>query len=258
MLIAAAVLIIALFAMREQGRGSVQGRQMMRKIVMVAAGLAATFTGGAVLADPPTGSRLGDHRQKAGPSLSARDQAVGARRMADCLYNRKPDMARATLGAASKAHADAAAATLNGNVTCFGATFSNELVEERRVDIPPDIMRGMLAEAALQRARPAVDALQPLPLQPGYARPWFAITGRHVNVDEMGACLADTNPAAAATLIRSEHSSKDESAAFAGLVDNLGKCLRAGTRLQASRPALRAALAEALYQRINAPAEVNR
>ena len=228
----------------------------MGKFYLIAAGLAASVAGGAAVAEPPTGSRLGDYRQKAGPSLSARDQAVGARRMAECLFNRKPDMARATLVAASKSQADAAAATLNGSVTCFGATFSNELVEERRVAIPPDIMRGMLAEAALQRARPAVDALQPLALQPGYARPWFAVTGRHVNVDEMGACLADTNPAAAATLIRTEHSSKDESAAFEGLFDDLGKCLRAGSRLQASRPALRAALAEALYQRINAPAEV--
>ena len=41
---------------------------------------------------------------------------------------------------------------------------------------------------------------------------------------------------------------------FLGLMDNLGKCLRAGTKLQANRQSLRAALADALYQRLHAPA----
>ena len=34
----------------------------------------------------------------------------------------------------------------------------------------------------------------------------------------------------------------------------MGKCLRAGTKLQVNRQSLRAALAEALFQRLNAPA----
>jgi hypothetical protein len=35
---------------------------------------------------------------------------------------------------------------------------------------------------------------------------------------------------------------------------NLSQCLRAGTKLQANRQSLRAALADALFQRLHAPA----
>lgn len=42
--------------------------------------------------------------------------------------------------------------------------------------------------------------------------------------------------------------------AFGNITDNLGKCLAAGTQLHATPEALRAALAEALFQRVNAPA----
>jgi hypothetical protein len=196
---------------------------------------------------------LGDYRRP-GPTLTLRDQAVGAKRMAECLYMQQSTLARAALLAPTKSYADAASNKLHGNLTCLNAEFANDMVEERHVSFPNDIFRGMLAEAALKRSQPAVDALQALPLQRIYVRPWFAVTGRHLSVDEMGACLADTNPVAAATLVRTEPTSGKESAAFASLTGDLGKCLRAGTRLQASRQALRAALAEALFQRINAPA----
>jgi hypothetical protein len=46
----------------------------------------------------------------------------------------------------------------------------------------------------------------------------------------------------------------EEGQAFAALSPDMGKCLRAGTKLQANRQSLRAALAEALFQRLNAPA----
>jgi len=107
--------------------------------------------------------------------------------------------------------------------------------------------------AAFKRDGNGVQALQPLPIQQIYQRNWFAVTGRHVTVDEMGACIADTNPAGVLALARSVPTSKEESAAFTALGPNLGACLRAGTKLQASRQALRAALSEALYQRLHAP-----
>jgi hypothetical protein len=224
----------------------------VNKLHLALTAVAAALASGTALADPPTGSRLGDHRRP-GPTLTAKDQAVGAKRMALCVYNRKETLARQTLLALSKEAQDAAMAKLMGEVQCFGAVFSNDLVEERRVSFPPEIMRGMLAEAALDRSRAEADALQPLPLQQVYERKWFTTTGRHVSVDEMGACIADTNPAGIAALIRTEPGSKEENVWFGGLMDYLGKCLRAGVKLQASRPALRAALAEALFQRFNAP-----
>ena len=227
----------------------------MTKLRFALMAIVTGLASGTALADPPTGSRLGDHRRP-GPTLTAKDQVVGAKRMGMCVYNRKGTLARQALLASTKEAQDAAMAKLMGEVQCFGAEFSNDLVAERRVSFPPEIMRGMLAEAALDRSRAEADALQPLPLQQIYQRNWFAITGRHVSVDEMGACIADTNPAGIAALIRTEPGSKEENAAFGGLMDNLGKCLRAGTKLQANRQSLRAALADALYQRLNAPAPV--
>ena len=78
---------------------------------------------------------------------------------------------------------------MSGSFQCFGIVFSNDMVEERHINIPPDILRGMLAEAGLERSYEKAAALQPLPLQQIYNRDWYAVTGRHVSVDEMGAFL---------------------------------------------------------------------
>jgi hypothetical protein len=223
------------------------------RILLLAAAAIGQTSAAAWAQEPATGSRLGDHRRP-GPTLTERDQAAGAKRMAECLYNRKGALARQTLLAPTKAAGDAAASKLMGNVQCFGAEFSNDMVEERHVNFPSDILRGMLAEAALGRSESEVRALEALPLQQVYQRNWFAVTGRHITVDEMGACIADTNPAGIMALTRTQPATREENAAFGGLMDSLGKCLRAGTKLQASRPALRAALAEALFQRLHAPA----
>jgi hypothetical protein len=221
--------------------------------LLLSAALLATAALAQAPGELPTGSRLAK-RPLLGPTMTAKDQATGAKRVAECLYNRKTALARAALLAPTKEAADSAAAKLKGNVQCFGVEFSNDMVEQREVSIPPDIMRGMLAEAALQRSRSAVDALQALPRQNIYQRDWYVVTGRHVTVDEMGTCIADTNPAGTAALLRTEPVSKEEGAAFAALTDNLGQCLRIGTKLQASRQALRAALADALFQRLYRPA----
>jgi hypothetical protein len=70
----------------------------------------------------------------------------------------------------------------------------------------------------------------------------------------MGACMADTDPAGIMALIRTNPGYADENAAMSALTPALTKCLSAGTRLDADRPALRAALADALYQRMTNPA----
>jgi hypothetical protein len=214
--------------------------------------VAACCASGAALAEPPTGSRLGSHTQP-GPAIAERDHAIGARDLASCMFNRKRSLALQMLLATTKAEEEAASQTLMGEVTCFNAVFANDLVEERHVSYPPDILRGMMAEAALSHRRTDAEQLKPLPLQQAYQRDWYVITGRHLSVDEMGACIADTNPGGILALIRTEPLGKQESAAFGALTGNLGKCLRAGTKLQASRQALRAALADALFQRLSRP-----
>lgn len=205
---------------------------------------------------PETGTRLAapKSRNLGSVALSGKDQAVGAKRMAECIYNRKGALARQALLSPTPEAANAAMDKLMGEVRCFGDDIvSNDLVSMRSASIPRDILRGMLAEAVFKRDDGAAAALQPLPIQQIYQRNWFAVTGRHLAVDEMGACIADTNPVGILALTRTVPTSKEESAAFSALGGNLGTCLRAGTKLQASRQALRAALAEALYQRLNAP-----
>ena len=150
--------------------------------------------------------------------------------MATCLYNRKTPVARALLLAPTSDYANSADAKLMGDVQCFNAQFANDMVEERRVTFPPEIMRGMLAEVALVRSSAEVAALPPLALN--YQRDWFAVTGRNVAVDEMGACIADTNPAGLFALLKTAPTSPQEGAAFAAIGRHLGKCLRAGTKFK--------------------------
>ena len=225
------------------------------RIVLFAVGLALS-AGPAAAEQPETGTRLAAPKSRGVTSvaMTAKDQAVGAKRMAECLYNKKGTLARQALLASNAATEDSAMNRLMGEVVCFGDDASNDLVEKRIVQFPQDIMRGMLAEAALNRSGEQAKALQPLPIQQVYQRGWYAITGRHITVDEMGACIADTNPAGVLALVRTVPVTKEEAAAFTALRPNLGACLRAGTKLQASQQALRAALADALFQRLNAPA----
>lgn len=222
--------------------------------VLFAAGLG--LAGSPAYAEQPeTGTRLAAPASRGVNSVAMtdRDQAVGAKRMAECIYNRKGALARQALLARTAQTHDSAMSRLMGEVQCFGTEHSNDLVMMRVVQIPRELLRGMLAEAAFKRSDDEVAALQPLPLQQIYQRDWFAITGRNVTVDEMAACIADTNPAGILALSRTVPTSKEESAAFGALMGDLGKCLRAGTKLQAGRQALRAALADALYQRLHAP-----
>ena len=203
--------------------------------------------------DAPTGSRLSG-RPLPGPRLTAKDQAVGAKAMADCMYDQNEKFVRAALLETSKERADKAIDRLSGRLACSRMGASNELVEARIATFTTEVLRGMLAERALTKVRPQLDGLPALPLEKIYHRPWFAATGRHLSVDEMGACIADTNPAGIAALIGTVPTTARENQAFAALNADLGKCLRAGTKLQANRQSLRAALAEALFQRLNAPA----
>jgi hypothetical protein len=55
-------------------------------------------------------------------------------------------------------------------------------------------------------------------------------------------------------LIRTAPDTPAESQALGAIAPALGKCLSSGMRLEAGHTAVRAALAEALYQRLNNPA----
>ena len=172
---------------------------------------------------------------------------------AACLAQSRPAQVRELLQASTAQAASHPYQGLADDSRCFSRAFGNTFSPED-ASVSMDMLRGRLAEQALAADASRVAALQALPLQQKrYIRPWFAATGRHPAVDEMGACIADTDPAGIATLIRTEPGSAEENSALSGLSPALTKCLSAGTRLDASREGLRAALADALYQRLNNP-----
>ena len=187
-------------------------------------------------------------------AASPASAATSAQAYAACLMQSHATQVRELLQASTAEAANRPYQALENDDRCFSRVFGNRAVRPEEMAPSLDFLRGNLAEQALAADASRVAALQALPLQQKrYVRPWFAATGRHPAVDEMGACMADTDPAGIATLIRTEPGSAEENSALSGLSPALTKCLSAGTRLDASREALRAALADALYQRLNNP-----
>jgi hypothetical protein len=190
----------------------------------------------------------------ASPALAASASIAPAQRYVACVAQKHPAEVRQLLQAPDRAAADRPYRSLSDDQRCFAVVFDKQDYRPEDVMFPIDMLRGKLAEQALLASAANVAALPALPLeQKRYIRPWFAATGRNPSVDEMGACIADTDPANVLYLVRTSPASDEENQAVAALSPALSKCLSAGTRLQASRPALRAALAEALYQRLNNP-----
>lgn len=109
-------------------------------------------------------------------------------------------------------------------------------------------LRGIAAEALLQRSRNAA-RLPAMPKLKAYAAGWFIMSGRARAVDEMAMCVAATNPAGIVALLASRPGSVGQNDAFTALAPALGQCLSVGYQLNTKPSGLRAALAEALYQR---------
>jgi hypothetical protein len=188
-------------------------------------------------------------------ATAASAQSEQAQRYATCLVQSHPDQVRALLHATTADAANRPYQSLADDDRCFSRVFGNQQFSPNDASVSMDMLRGRLAEQELLSESAQVAALQALPLQQKrYIRPWFAATGRHPAVDEMAACMADTDPAGIMAIVRTTPGFADENAAIAAMSPALTKCLSAGTRLDASRQALRAALADALYQRLNNPA----
>lgn len=189
-----------------------------------------------------------------GSAAATTDPDLGQRYVACVAQSRSADV-QALLHASTAEAAQRPYRVLANDSRCFDRAFGDQQYRPEEASFPIGALRGRLAGRALLAAEPRAAALQPLALmQKRYIRPWFAATGRNAAVDEMGACMADTDPRAVLALVRTDWGSSSESAAIAAMSASLTKCLSAGTRLEASRPALRAALADALYQRLNNPA----
>jgi hypothetical protein len=170
-----------------------------------------------------------------------------------CISEMRPAQVRQLLQASTADDAKLPYHALADDDRCFARVYGNK--EFRPADVlAQDMLRGKLAEQALRVRETDVARLAALPLQQKrYIRIWFGATGRHPAVDEMAVCMADTVPGGIVELIKTSPGGGDERDAITALGPNLTKCLGVGTRLDASRQALRAALADALYQRLSKP-----
>ena len=171
-----------------------------------------------------------------------------------CLATRQPQDVRTLLSTSDAETARHAYEHLAHNSRCFSESVGDRQFLPDEMSFSMGVMRGTFAEQALIAEPAKVAALQLLPLQQKrYLRAWFAATGRNAAVDEMAACMADTDSAGIMVLLRTLPGSSQESAAIGELSPSIGKCLSAGTRLDADPRGLRSALADALYQRVRNP-----
>jgi hypothetical protein len=204
-------------------------------------------------ADPPIGSRLGERFQR-NIVKEERDAAAGAQEMARCLANKQTNTVRRFLATIDKVESERLAKAMNGEHECFSMTEGNDLVEGRLVTFPQDIYRGMLAEWMIKNDERTFSALPALSRQLTYSRAWYALSGRDASVDEMATCVTEIAPAETIALLKTDPYSDAEGASFGSLGPHLGECLRAGVKVTGNRQSLRAALADALYQRVVNPA----
>ena len=173
-------------------------------------------------------------------------------RLAQCLYTRRKADVIAALDATTAEQAARHQTILRTSRACENVTVATRQVEGASVSAPDDILRGMLAEAALRDVAVAAD-LGPLEAEPGYARNWFPATGRNAVVDEMAVCMAARHPIGIRKLLGTAPESSEELDVIKALGGVLAPCLPQGATLKANRQSFRAALAEAFYHRATAP-----
>ena len=143
----------------------------------------------------------------AGPLLGTPAAAVpapSAQRYVACVAQKHPATVQQLLRAPTLAAAQRPYHALSEDERCISIVFNHEAYSPQDVVVPLGVLRGRLAELALLNSAAQVAALAALPLQQKrYTRPWFATTGRDPAVDEMGACIADTDPGNVLQLVRS-------------------------------------------------------
>src|SRR5215210_1506116 len=139
----------------------------------------------------------------ASPAAAASTSVQPAQRYLACVAQKHPTTVRELLQAPSREAADRPYRSLADDERCLRIVFRNQDYQPQDVVFPIDVLRGKLAEQTLRASPAQASALPALPLQQKrYLRPWFAATGRNPLVDEMGACIADTDPANVLVLVR--------------------------------------------------------
>lgn len=200
---------------------------------------------GALRADP----RLGEQKD---PSVRQSDwrSVFAAHDYMACIVHHRKDLAERFLDATDPQVSGKLGFDTFRHVECSNLANAAGGIS-RSIAMPPDQMRGMLAEALLVDAgRPA---LVPLPPEKSYRRDWFPVSERPPEIDEMAVCVTDADPQDVRSLLLSNPESVAETTAMQAVAPTLGSCLLNGAKLHANRQSLRGALAEAYYHRWRSP-----
>jgi hypothetical protein len=188
------------------------------------------------------------------PSTST-PQVIAAHAFAKCLVNQRRKDVEAFLRASDERDADRISKKLSKALRCDSMMPGHDIVTAKATASSRQIFRGILAEALLETPGIDVSVLPAIPLrQQRYIRAWFAASQRNPAIDEMATCIADTAPADTKKLISTEPASDRERAAFAEIAPLMKQCLSANAKLVGNHQSIRAALADALYQRWINPA----
>ena len=214
---------------------------------IAAVAIAASGVSGG-LAEPPTGSRMGNRIKKV-ENASFRDPYVIAYRVARCSAALKRPDVRQIIDAPTVAAREEARKRLNSVHNCNASYLFGNEAEYLSYSIDQNVNDGMYAEAVLMEDK-ASSALPALAIQRDYTRNWFAASGRRPVLNETAVCVADIAPAKVFALFDTRIASKEEMAATNAMGGELGQCVPAGVEMHLDARGLRSALGEAMYHRV--------
>ncbi|WP_174285745.1 hypothetical protein [Sphingomonas bacterium] len=220
-------------------------------ILLAAAAICSSLTGPASAQEAEIGSRVAQRQQTASGKPVAQS-VVDSHLYAECVVHRRSAQSADYLALTDPKGTAAARNNLGREIQCTNSQISSEFGNEQRLNIPTDLYRGMIAEALIE-SRFARSTPPALPLTRVYVSPWGAVSGRAAAVEDMGICVAATNPAGIRAVLATHPESDEELAALHALSPSMGPCLAANVKLTANRQGIRATLAEALYHRLTSP-----
>ena len=201
--------------------------------------------------DAEIGSRVAQ-RQQTGSGKPISQSVIDTHLYAECVVHRRSAQSADYLKLTDPQQTSIARINLGRDIQCTNAQVSSEFSTEQRLDVPTDLYRGMIAEALMASRFPR-STPPALPLTRTYVSPWAAVSGRAAPVEEMGLCVAATNPAGIKAVLATHPESEEELVALRALSPSMGPCLAANVKLTANRQGIRATLAEALYHRLTSP-----
>ncbi len=214
--------------------------------------LGPVFVCHAAAQEPPlTGSRLG-----AAPATGLR---VLPEEVGGSIGARSPELARrAAFGAAgcmAETHAkDVKTYLLGGKKAsnfdrwlsyCLGAKTLG--MTNGTMSLPGTLWYGTLAESYIKRQHAALPTV--LPVRVDYSASWMSSDPSTNVVQQMAACLSDTQPQMVNAIFATAPGSAAESAALNGLGKYISPCLVQNATLRTNAAGLRAALAGAYFHR---------